>query len=57
MIGGDEPQLQIQVVAPLLDSDKMEDVVVLHAARAVDLVLVLPGQLVLRGGTKTQHLS
>lgn len=52
MIGGDEPQLQVQVVAPLLHADKLEDVLVLHAARAVDLILVLPRQLVLRGTTK-----
>lgn len=49
MVGGDEPQLQVQVVVPLLHADEVEDVVVLHAAHAVDLVLVLPGELVLDG--------
>lgn len=43
VVGGDEPQLQVQVVVPLLHADKVEDVVVLHAAHAVDLILVLPG--------------
>lgn len=47
MVGGDEPQLQVQVVVPLLHADEVEDVVVLHAAHAVDLILVLPRQLVL----------
>ncbi len=47
MVGGDEPQLQVQVVVPLLHADEVEDVVVLHAAHAVDLVLILPRQLVL----------
>lgn len=50
MVGGDEPQLQVQVVVPLLHADEVEDVVVLHAAHAVDLVLILPGKLVLDGG-------
>lgn len=49
VVGGDEPQLQVQVVVPLLHADEVEDVVVLHAAHAVDLVLVLPGKLVLDG--------
>lgn len=49
MVGGDEPQIQVQVVVPLLHADEVEDVVVLHAAHAVDLVLVLPGKLVLDG--------
>lgn len=53
MVGGDEPQLQVQVVIPLLHSDKVEDVVVLHAAHAVDLILVLPGQLVLHKSRET----
>lgn len=47
MVGGDEPQLQVQVIGPLLHADEVEDVVVLHAAHTVDLVLVLPRQLVL----------
>lgn len=47
VVGGDEPQLQVQVVVPLLHADEVEDVVVLHAAHAVDLILVLPRQLVL----------
>lgn len=47
MVGGDEPQLQVQVVVPLLRADKVEDVVVLHAAHAEDLILVLPRELVL----------
>lgn len=47
MVGGDEPQLQVQVVVPLLHADKVEDVFVLHAAHAVHLILVLPRQLVL----------
>lgn len=47
VVGGDEPQLQVQVVVPLLHADKVEDVVVFHAAHAVDLILVLPRQLVL----------
>lgn len=42
MVGGDEPQLQVQVVVPLLRAHKVEDVVVLHAAHAEDLVFVLP---------------
>lgn len=50
MVGGDEPQLQVQVVVPLLHADEVQDVVVLHAAHAVDLVLVLPRQLVLGPG-------
>jgi len=49
VVGGDEPQLQVQVVAPLLGADEVEDVVVLHAAHAEDLVLVLPRQFVLDG--------
>lgn len=53
MVGGDEPQLQVQVVVPLLHADKVEDVVVLHAAHAVDLVLVLPRQLVLDKSRET----
>lgn len=51
MVGGDEPQLQVQVVVTLLHADEVEDVVVLHAAHAVDLVLVLPGELVLQKKT------
>lgn len=47
VVCGNEPQLQVQVVVPLLHADKVEDVVVLHAAHAVDLILVLPRQLVL----------
>lgn len=47
VVGGDEPQLQVQVVVPLLCADKVEDVVVLHAAHAEDLILVLPRELVL----------
>lgn len=53
MVGGDEPQLQVQVVVPLLHADEVEDVVVLHAAHAVDLVLVLPRQLVLDESRET----
>lgn len=53
MVGGDEPQLQVQVVVPLLYADKVEDVFVLHAAHAVDLILVLPGQLVLHKSSET----
>lgn len=53
VVGGDEPQLQVQVVVPLLHADEVEDVVVLHAAHAVDLVLVLPGQLVLHESRQT----
>lgn len=49
VVGGDEPQLQVQVVVALLHADEVQDVVVLHAAHGVDLVLVLPRQLVLRG--------
>lgn len=52
MVGGDEPQLQVQVVVPLLHADEVEDVVVLHAVHAVDLVLVLPGELVLEEGAE-----
>lgn len=52
VVGGDEPQLQVQVVVPLLRTDKVEDVFVLHAAHAVDLVLVLPRQLVLDTSTE-----
>lgn len=47
VVGGDEPQLQVQVVVALLHADKVEDVLVLHAAHAVDLVLILPRQPVL----------
>lgn len=47
MVGSDEPQLQVQVVVPLLHTDEVEDVVVLHAIHTVDLVLVLPGEFVL----------
>lgn len=53
MVGGDEPELQVQVVVPLLHADEVEDVVVLHAAHAVDLVLVLPRQLVLDESRQT----
>lgn len=49
MVGGDEPQLQVQVVVPLLHTDEVEDIVVLHAIHTVDLILVLPGELVLEG--------
>lgn len=31
MVGGDEPQLQVQVVVPLLHADEVEDVLVFHA--------------------------
>lgn len=54
MVGGDEPQLQVQVVVPLLHTDEVEDVVVLHAVHAVDLVLVLPGEFVLGEGTERE---
>ena len=47
MVGGDEPQLQVQVIVPLLHTDEVEDVLVLHAVHAEHLVLVLPRQLVL----------
>lgn len=47
MIGGDEPQLHVQVIIPLFHTNEMEDVVVLHAIHTVDLILVLPGELVL----------
>lgn len=53
VVGGDEPQLQVQVVVPFLHADKVEDVVVLHAAHAVDLILVLPRQLVLDESRET----
>lgn len=49
MVGSDEPQLQVQIVVPLLHTNKVENIVVLHAIHAVDLVLVLPGELVLEG--------
>lgn len=42
MVGRDEPQLQVQVVVPLLHADKVQDVVMLHAVQAVDLILILP---------------
>lgn len=48
MVGGDEPQLQVQVVVPLLHADEMEDIFMLHATHAVNLVLVLPRKLVLQ---------
>lgn len=57
MVGGDEPQLQVQVVVPLLHADEVEDVVVLHAAHAVDLILVLPRQLVLDESRETDVIS
>lgn len=56
MVGGDEPQLQVQVVVPLLHADEVEDVVVLHAAHAVDLIFVLPRQLVLKESTDTMQV-
>lgn len=56
MVGGDEPQLQVQVVVPLLHADEVEDVVVLHAAHAVDLIFVLPRQLVLKESTDTMQM-
>lgn len=54
VVGGDEPQLQVQVVVPLLHADEVEDVFVLHAAHAVHLILVLPGQLVLDTSTEAE---
>lgn len=53
VVGGDEPQLQVQVVVPLLHAYKVEDAVVLHAAHAVNLILVLPRQLVLNKSRET----
>lgn len=49
MVGGDEPQLQVQVIISLFHTNEVEDVVVLHAIHTVDLILVLPGELVLEG--------
>lgn len=57
VVGGDEPQLQVQVVVPLLHADELQHVVVLHAAHAVDLVLVLPGEFVLHPKKKIQWLA
>lgn len=59
MVGGDEPQLQVQVVVPLLHADELEHIFVLHAAHAVDLILVLPGELILcvEGREKMQALA
>lgn len=47
MVGSDEPQLQVQVIIPLFHTNEVEDVVVLHAIHTVDLILILPGKLVL----------
>lgn len=56
MVGGDEPQLQVQVVVPLLHAYEVEDVVVLHAAHAVHLILVLPRQLVLHKSERQMQM-
>lgn len=47
MVGGDEPQLHVQVAASLLGSDELQQVLVSHPAQGEDLVLVLPRLLVL----------
>lgn len=47
VVGGDEPQLQVQVVVPLLHADEVKDVFMFHAVYTVDLILILPRQLVL----------
>lgn len=52
MVGSDEPQLQVQVVGPLLHTNEVKEVVMLHAIHTVDLVLVLPGEFVLEA---TEH--
>ena len=54
MVRGDEPQLHVHVGAPLLRPQEVEEVLVLHAAQAVGLVLVLPGLLILRGRGKAR---
>ena len=48
VVGGDQPQLDVHVGAPLLGAQEVEQVLVPHAAQVVDLVLVLPRLLVLR---------
>ena len=42
VVVGDEPKLHRQVVVPLLHAHEVQDVVVLHATHAVDVILVLP---------------
>lgn len=47
VVGGDEPQFQVQVVVPLLHADEVKEVFMFHAVQTVDLILILPRQLVL----------
>lgn len=42
VIGCDEPEVYVHVVASLLHADKVEQVLVFHPSQAVDLILVLP---------------
>jgi hypothetical protein len=42
VIGCDEPEVYVHVVASLLHTDKVEQVLVFHPTQAVDLILVLP---------------
>lgn len=57
MVSCDEPQFNVQVASSLLGPDEMQNVFMPHAREIVNVILILPRQLVLRKTQSTQLLQ
>ena len=55
MIGCDQPELSLQIIASFLHADEAQYVLVVHMGKFKDLLLWLPGLLVLDGKDLDGH--